>query len=181
MRAARALAAPAASLLAALAALGCGRDSEAAPEARWSPSTTQSVVRTTTLEAGPKRADPMATNPYAEDSRALAEGRLLYGSFNCAGCHGGNGGGAIGPPFADADWIYGSEPENIFQSVAQGRPNGMPTFGGKIPPETLWKIVAYVRSLDPTLPKAGQRKTGPSEGVTLTASQGGGGGGGPVR
>ena len=176
MRALRALAA-----LATLVVHGCGGESEAAAEARWSPSTTQGVVRTSTLEAGPARTDPMAVNPYAEDARALAEGKLLYESFNCAGCHGSNGGGAIGPPFADADWIYGSEPENIFQSVAQGRPNGMPTFGGKIPPETLWKIVAYVRSLDPTLPKGGQQKTGPSKGVTLPANRAGSGGGGQAR
>ena len=142
----------------------------------WSPSTTGGVVRTSTLEAGPKTPDPMARNPYADDARAIADGRLLYEGMNCSGCHGGQGGGGIGPPFADPDWIYGSSPENIFQTVAQGRPNGMPAFGGKIPPETLWKIVAYVRSLDPTLagPPA---EPGSGKGTTI----GGGASGGTAR
>jgi cytochrome c oxidase cbb3-type subunit 3 len=68
-------------------------------------------------------------------------------AFNCAGCHGARGGGGIGPPFADAEWIYGGEPQNVFQSVVQGRPAGMPAFGGQIPDEQVWKIVAFVRSL----------------------------------
>jgi cytochrome c oxidase cbb3-type subunit 3 len=47
----------------------------------------------------------------------------------------------------DGKWIYGGNPENIFASINEGRPNGMPSFAGKIPPYEAWQIVAYVRSM----------------------------------
>jgi len=47
----------------------------------------------------------------------------------------------------DDKWIYGSEPQQIFATVVQGRPNGMPSFHGKINDYQLWQIVAYVRSM----------------------------------
>ncbi len=83
---------------------------------------------------------------YASNAYAIAQGKQLYEWFNCKGCH-ADGGGAIGPPLMDDRWIYGESPQNIFATIVQGRPNGMPSFGGKIPPQQVWQIVAYVRSL----------------------------------
>src|SRR5205085_104092 len=40
-----------------------------------------------------------------------------------------------------------SNAEQIFASIIEGRPNGMPSFRGKIPEEQLWQLVAYVRSV----------------------------------
>ena len=53
----------------------------------------------------------------------------------------------------DKAWIYGSEPGNIFATIMQGRPNGMPSFRNRIPQYQVWEIVAYVRSLSGQLPK----------------------------
>ena len=75
-----------------------------------------------------------------------SEGQRLFGWYNCAGCH-ANGGGGMGPPLMDDEWIYGSSPENIYTTIVQGRPNGMPSFAGKIPTPQVWMLVAYVRSL----------------------------------
>ncbi|MFN7140138.1 MAG: c-type cytochrome, partial [Limisphaerales bacterium] len=61
-------------------------------------------------------------------------------------CH-FNGGGGIGPPLMDDQWIYGSDPANVFASIVEGRPNGMPAYRDRIPDADVWKIVAYVRSL----------------------------------
>jgi cytochrome c oxidase cbb3-type subunit 3 len=47
----------------------------------------------------------------------------------------------------DDVWIYGSAPENIYATIVEGRPNGMPSFRGKIPDSQIWQIVAYVRSM----------------------------------
>jgi cytochrome c oxidase cbb3-type subunit 3 len=47
----------------------------------------------------------------------------------------------------DSEWIYGSDPQNIHDTVVEGRPNGMPSYGGHIPDDQIWKIAAYVRSL----------------------------------
>jgi cytochrome c oxidase cbb3-type subunit III len=103
--------------------------------------------QTSTLQAGPERPVADVRNPFEGNVHALAEGERLYGWMNCGGCHGPLGGGGIGPPFADGDWIYGGEPANVFQSIVQGRPNGMPAYGGRLPSREIWKIVAYVRSL----------------------------------
>jgi cytochrome c oxidase cbb3-type subunit 3 len=35
----------------------------------------------------------------------------------------------------------------IYQTIHDGRPNGMPAFGGRITEEEIWQLVAYVRSL----------------------------------
>lgn len=109
----------------------------------------QPTLVTSELQAGPPAPKVDLVNPYAGDRGALAEGERLYGWFNCAGCHGPKGGGAIGPPFADADWIYGDEPENLYASIVRGRPNGMPAFGGLITEDQIWKLAAYVRSFAP--------------------------------
>jgi cytochrome c oxidase cbb3-type subunit III len=77
----------------------------------------------------------------------------LFGWYNCAGCH-SNGGGGMGPPLMDDKWIYGSAPENIFSTIVQGRPNGMPSFAGRIPTPQVWMLVAYVRSLSGLTPSA---------------------------
>jgi cytochrome c oxidase cbb3-type subunit 3 len=89
---------------------------------------------------------------YEENGWAVSEGKRLYTWFNCVGCH-SHGGGGMGPALMDDRWIYGSAPEQIFQTIIQGRPNGMPAFGGRIPEQQVWQIVAYVRSLSGQLSK----------------------------
>ena len=76
----------------------------------------------------------------------VPEGKRLYQQMNCVGCH-FHGGGGIGPPLMDARWIYGSDPAQIFSTIVQGRPNGMPAFRGKLNDEQVWKLAAYVRSM----------------------------------
>lgn len=95
---------------------------------------------------------PPAPNVYEESAYATSEGQKLYEQYNCVGCH-AHGGGGMGPPLMDSDWIYGSEPGNIFATIMQGRPNGMPSFRNLIPEYQAWQIAAYVRSLSGLLPK----------------------------
>ena len=66
--------------------------------------------------------------------------------MNCVGCH-FHGGGGIGPPLMDEKWIYGADPAQVFSTIVEGRPNGMPAFRGKLTDEQVWKIAAYVSSL----------------------------------
>jgi len=84
--------------------------------------------------------------PYANNAYAISEGQQLFSEMNCTGCH-SQGGGGIGPPLMDAQWIYGSAAPQIFASIVQGRPNGMPAFRGKLSNDQVWALVAYVRSL----------------------------------
>jgi cytochrome c oxidase cbb3-type subunit 3 len=89
---------------------------------------------------------PFVANPDEKNAYALAEGKRLFSWYNCNGCH-AEGGGDKGPALMDNVWIYGSEPQNVFATIVQGRPNGMPAFGGRIPENEVWELVAYVRSL----------------------------------
>jgi cytochrome c oxidase cbb3-type subunit 3 len=88
---------------------------------------------------------------YEESAYAVSEGKRLYSAYNCVGCH-EQGGGAIGPALMDSVWIYGSHPQQIYSDIVQGRPNGMPSFSGKLPDYQVWELVAYVRSMSGQLP-----------------------------
>jgi cytochrome c oxidase cbb3-type subunit 3 len=83
---------------------------------------------------------------YANDENAKAEGARLYDWYNCAGCH-FHGAGGIGPSLGDNDWIYGGSMSQIYSTIYQGRPNGMPSWGGKLSTTEIWEIAAYVHNL----------------------------------
>lgn len=117
------------------------------------------AVQTSDLTAGRARVPPELGDRFAGDRDALESGRRLYQWFNCAGCHGAIGGGAIGPPLADTDWIYGATSTHVYRSIYEGRPEGMPAFGGRIPDDELWKLVAFVHSLGSGTPTAEQAST----------------------
>jgi cytochrome c oxidase cbb3-type subunit III len=103
------------------------------------------------LQPGSKPPAVQVKNEYEENAYALSEGKRLFDAFNCSGCH-FHGGGGIGPPLMDDEWIYGSEPANIFATIVEGRPNGMPSFRGKIPDYQVWQLAAYVRSMSGLVP-----------------------------
>jgi len=90
-----------------------------------------------------------ASEEHAFDTN---EGKRLYTQYNCSGCH-FNGGGGIGPPLMDEKWIYGANSENIYATIVEGRPNGMPSFRQKIPDNQVQQIVAYVRAMSGQLRK----------------------------
>ena len=98
-------------------------------------------------QPGPERPVRNADNPYADDPQAVAEGRRLFIWFNCSGCHGGRGGGGMGPSLRDAEWLYGHEDQDVYDSIAQGRAHGMPAWGLKLPAEQIWKLTSYIATL----------------------------------
>ncbi|HET6763615.1 MAG TPA: c-type cytochrome [Longimicrobiaceae bacterium] len=135
----------AALLLAVALAAGCRREER---QFRSYPPAAEpeGVEREGELAPGPRQPEVTARNPYEHNAYAVSEGKRLYGWYNCVGCH-AHGGGGMGPPLMDDEWIYGSEPENVFRTIAHGRPNGMPAFGGRIGNDEIWKLTAYVRSM----------------------------------
>ena len=104
------------------------------------------AMNMTTFSAGPATRPSPVKNEYEENAYQIAQGQTLFMSYNCVGCH-FHGGGGIGPPLMDETWIYGSNPEQVFSTIVEGRPNGMPSFRGKVPDQQVWELVAYVRSL----------------------------------
>src|SRR5437867_13123833 len=104
-------------------------------------------VRVGGLQPGPKQLGATALqNPYEGNAQAISEGQRLFDQYNCSGCH-FHGGGGIGPALMDDEWIYGSSPANIYTTIVEGRPNGMPSWGGHIPEYQIWELVTYVRAL----------------------------------
>ena len=110
------------ALLTALCALSCHRE-------------TRSLI--------PTAAE---SHTYEGNAYAISRGQQLFEQYNCSGCH-AHGGGGIGPPLMDDQWIYGSSPAKIYQSISEGRPNGMPSWGGHIPDFQIWQLVTYVSSM----------------------------------
>ena len=104
------------------------------------------------LPGSPSRVITVAA-PYQENAWAIAEGKMLFAKMNCVGCH-AHGGGGMGPALMDDEWIYGSEPENIYDTIVHGRPNGMPAWRDRLSRPQVWQLVAYVRSLSALTPKA---------------------------
>ena len=110
--------------------------------------------------ADPSRVtrDPRADQYYA-NAAAVITGKQLFHQYNCSGCH-SNGGGGMGPSLMDDEWIYGGRLTQIHQTIVEGRPNGMPSWGGKIPDQQIWQIAAYVRSM--SLPETLAAQNGPT-------------------
>jgi len=155
--------------LATLLALGsCRRDTQdvrgAAVGDRTLPQQQRGVVRaadTTGLPAegalarvaigdlagiGNNTLDAKVANPYANDVAAVKAGHETFVNMNCAACHGYDLKGGMGPDLTDTYWRYGGSPADIYKSIFEGRPQGMPAWGRSIPPEYIWKIVAYIQA-----------------------------------
>lgn len=132
-------------VLAVLALAACQRE-----ERRFEPpvGSTISAPPVRMSEIQPSATDTSTTIAprYEVNAYALAEGKRLFAWYNCNGCH-ANGGGDKGPALMDDVWIYGSAPSNIYATIVEGRPNGMPSFGGHIPDQQIWQLVAYVESM----------------------------------
>ena len=86
-------------------------------------------------------------NPHEGDANAIATGAKLFVAYNCIDCHGADGSGAMGPSLADGRWHFGGQPAEVFESIYQGRPEGMPAWGSLISQDQVWMLVTYVRSL----------------------------------
>ncbi len=140
--------------LLALAAAGCER--ERRDYDSKGPPTTPSAEAVRVGELQPGKPEPPSVDPrgrrFEGNAWHVNQGQHLYKWFNCTGCHAA-GGGSIGPPLMDQDWRYGGSIEQIHASIAQGRPNGMPSFRGKVPDDQIWEIAAYVRTLSGNAPK----------------------------
>lgn len=87
------------------------------------------------------------TNPYEGNAQRIAEGAKLFIAYNCMDCHGADGSGAMGPSFQDSRWHFGGTAGDVFQSIYEGRPEGMPSWGGRIADDQIWRLVAYVSTL----------------------------------
>ena len=139
-----------AAIVCALMSVSCQREKrvfESSPPPAQSSQVTLSQIR-----PGAQAAASPASNDAENHAYDVNEGKRLFTQYNCSGCH-ANGGGGIGPALMDEKWIYGSEPVNIYSTIIEGRPNGMPSFRNKVPDSQVWQLAAYVRSMSGQLRK----------------------------
>ena len=150
MRLVRAAAAATATTVVTTAAVGafllagCRREERRFTEKP--PSSNAQDVKLPTIEPGAAVISVSTQGPYDNNAYAISQGKRLFNAMNCSGCH-FHGGGGIGPPLMDDQWIYGGDPAQVFSTIVQGRPNGMPSFAGKLSTQQVWQLVAYVRSM----------------------------------
>lgn len=93
----------------------------------------------------------MDLKAVAADKEAMEMGKRLYLTY-CMQCHGSDARGSKGfPNLADGDWLYGGEPEQLVETIANGRNGVMPAYGGN--PDAVGgaggakEVAHYVRSL----------------------------------
>jgi cytochrome c oxidase cbb3-type subunit 3 len=99
-------------------------------------------------------------NPYRRDAAALTDGKQTFTTI-CAACHKPDASGLVGPSLVDPYWKYGASDRELFETVAKGRPLGMPPWESQLGAEKIWKVLAYIESL----PKSDQPGVGaPTDG-----------------
>ena len=136
---------PAPLLILLLSIAACDREERRFRELPPSASAVNAVAVTDLQPGGTVVAESTWTR-YDNNAYALSQGKRLYESMNCAGCH-SHGGGGMGPALMDDEWIYGFDAANIFATVVEGRPDGMPSWKGKLGTSQTWQLVAYIRSM----------------------------------
>lgn len=133
--------------LTCLTVSGCGRGSQPPhpADARWA-SKVAALPSGDIAGAAQSALGAEIFNPLEGQPSAIAEGKRLYVQMNCAGCHGYDLGGSMGPNLRDNYWRYGGSPGAIYRSIAGGHPQGMPAWSRALPPPEIWKLTAYIQS-----------------------------------
>lgn len=140
----------------ALAQQGAAPDAERGPKAVW-------VTGLFPNGGAPPPADPIGAR-FEGNGVAIADGEQLFGQMNCSGCH-FNGGGGMGPALMSGHWRYGGQMDQIYESIAQGRPNGMPSWQFVLQPQQIWELAAYVKSLPAAAPVSAPQAAAPGASV----------------
>ena len=136
--------------LLSLSAVACEREERKLNDQQ--PSAPTQMVTQVRLQPGPTLIGDTTEGPYDDKAYSAGEGQTLFEQMNCSGCH-SHGGGGMGPALMDDEWLYGSTPNQIFASIAEGRANGMPSWKYRLNNQQIWQLVSYVRSLSGMTPK----------------------------
>lgn len=110
------------------------------------------------------RFDGMSIDRIARDPDALRIGRSVFGNY-CSTCHGSDARGARGfPNLTDDIWHWGGSPQQIEQTVLNGRTAVMPPLAATVGGDAgVTEVAVYVQSLagqkvDPALAAAGKAR-----------------------
>ena len=79
-----------------------------------------------------------------EDDIAIGKKEFVE---RCVACHGPAAKGGIGPDLTRTEFKYGKSEQAIAESIAKGRPGGMPAFKNDLSHEKIEGLVKYILSL----------------------------------
>ena len=96
--------------------------------------------------SAPAPAPAVTTATTADPAALIAAGKELFAS-HCAGCHGVEGQGGIGPDLSGASYKFGRSHDEVLISIRDGRPDGMPAFGNQLSGSQIEELVAFTLSL----------------------------------
>ena len=103
----------------------------------------------------------MPVKALVDEPKAMKMASRIFAN-NCAVCHGADGSGALGfPNLTDNDWLYGGSPEQIKETLINGRQAAMPGWSAILGEKGINEVTQYVLSLsgqehDAALVEAGQ-------------------------
>lgn len=93
------------------------------------------------------RFETMEVPAVAADEQGREIGQRLFLN-NCAQCHGSDARGSKGfPNLTDGDWLHGSDPDKIRETIAKGRHGVMPPMAAIVDAKSAVDVAQYVRSL----------------------------------
>lgn len=111
---------------------------------QWSAEVEQNTKNTAALYG---RYAGMSIAELQHSTDAMGTARHLFG-VNCAQCHGADGHGARGfPNLSAANWQWGREPDNVIETITNGRQAQMPAWGSVIGDAGVASVAAYVSSI----------------------------------
>ena len=152
-------------VVAILATLIYARGGHMAVNADATPSKLEQWAANSALDAAIEHQAPQPQNPVPRTDANLIEGMKLY-AMNCGVCHGGLDrkrnvlGGAFYPPAPQILVEALDDPEwHIFFAIKHGvRLTGMPAWGKVMGDDDLWKIVAFVKTINQLPPAVEQQR-----------------------
>lgn len=139
-------------LLVACATSGGPAAVEAPPEAVAEPVAVEAPVEATAepaaVEAPAEGAADSPVAAYLDDPAAITAGRRMFRAVCTGYCHSTTPGVTKDAPnLFDCDSDHGDTDADLYRVITQGVPDTeMLPFEGKIPEDTIWKVIAYVRS-----------------------------------
>jgi len=119
------------------------------------------------------RFTSMTTEQLAGDPPAMAIGERLFMN-NCAQCHGSDARGSKGfPNLTDKDWLHGGQPENISETIHNGRIGMMPPMAAAVgTADDVRNVANYVLSLSGSPHDSVRASLGKSKFVACAACHG---------
>ena len=161
------------------AAFAAAQQPQAAPQQATAPSG-EALLGQTPKATAEGTEKGQLKSPYADFAKVADEGHKKFMAAGCNGCHGGGGGGGMGPPLTNEVWIYGKDDDTLFRLVALGsdglKAHGyarkgsenvvgpMPAMGEVVKTDDdMWKIIAWIRSVNPSSASASAASPPPAE------------------